>query len=105
MMQRWPYAILWPAPKLKEISGGFLPLRGSCTCTPDAPLRPALRRNGPKTNLWSLVGFVPTYYSTPSPSPMSHPYPLSSPIVIFSLSFPIQYPYYTIDLRTSLRPP
>jgi hypothetical protein len=36
------------------------------------PLRPgAPSGNCPKTSLWSLVGFVPTYCTTPSSCPVS----------------------------------
>ena len=63
-------------------SGRFLSRHDSCTCTPDSPPCPgAPSGNGPKTTLWSLVGFVPTYY-TYTQSPMSRPYFLSSPIVL-----------------------
>src|SRR6266852_960492 len=83
-------------------SGGFLPPSGSCSCTPDAPLRPgAPYENGPKTNLWSLVGFVPTSYTPHLPSPRSRPYFLSSCIILLCASVKFPARYLTVRLTHS----
>ena len=62
--------------------------QGLCIRTLDAPLRLAApSRNGPKANLWSLVGFVFTYYTTL----FSYLAPIQV-LLLLSLFFPLDQP-------------
>ena len=66
-------------------SSGFLPRRGSFTCTSAASLCPgAPSGNGPQTNRRCLVDFVPTYLHLPPPSRTSRPHSLSCPPPLLS---------------------
>ena len=85
-------------------SSGFLPRRGSFTCTSAASLCPgAPSGNGPQTNRRCLVDFVPTYLHLPPHLARLVPIlSLVPPHCSLVCHFPCTIPYYTVGARTSI---